>query len=137
MSAHYQYWHRPPIHHFLLKHPDARVIDTWLADMTRLVITYRQLPGDDPVLILIEHDGTQSSVSMRYAIDRTLDWMQHTPRKRRARVCVLTTEHVIANIVDRVLRVFSGSDKIRILPAGKLEEAEAWLLLQPSAQSSK
>jgi hypothetical protein len=137
MTAHYQYWHCSQIHHFVLKHPDVGAVNAWLEDMTRLVIAYRQISGDDPVLILIEHDGTHSSVSMRYLIDRTLDWMQRTPRKRRARVCVLTTEHFIANILDRVMRVFSGGDKIRILPAGKLDEAEAWLLSQPAVQSSK
>jgi hypothetical protein len=142
MNSHYQYWHSSQIHHFRLKHPDARAVDAWLEDMTQLVTHYNQLPeGDEPVLIMIEYDGTGSTLPMRYIIDRSIDWMQRTPRRRTARVCVLTTETVIVAVLDRIMSVFSGRDKIRIMRFHQTEEAQRWLLshaiTQPSIQSSK
>lgn len=137
MTPHYQHWHHSEIYHFLLKHPDVRVIDAWLEDMTQLVAHYNQIVGDEPALILIEYNGTHSNLPLRYIIDRSVDWMQRTPRRHPARICVLTTEFVMVGLLDRVMRVFSGRDKIRIMGFDQIDEAQRWLLSHAITQSSK
>lgn len=137
MRSHYQHLYSDPYHRFLIKHPNETVIDAWLNDMTQLAKHYATLPGLLTVLILIEYDGTYAAVSIRYTLNRVLDWMQSTPRAHPARVSVLSTEVVLPNIINPVLNVFRGRDRIRVLHCNEREEALRWLLAESTTQSSK
>lgn len=137
MEPHYQHLYQPSLHHFVLKHPDERVIHLWLQDMTQLVNVSQNVEWNEPVLILIEHDGRHSSVSTRYIIDRWIDWVSRTPRQKGAHVCVVTNASLIVSVLDRVLRAFSGRDQIRIMRLDQIDEAKAWLLAHLVSQSSK
>lgn len=137
MTPHYQHLFQHPLYHFVLKHPDERVIHLWLQDMTQLVNVSQNVEWHEPALILIEHDGRHSSVSTRYIIDRWIDWVSRTPRQKGAYVCVVTNASLIASVLDRVLRAFGGHDQIRIMRLDQIDEAKAWLLAHLVSQSSK
>jgi hypothetical protein len=100
MSPYYRRLCLGEVYFFSLKQPDEQLVDLWLEDMSYFAAAAQGFTESRIARILIEYDGRFSQVSPGYVIDRVLEWLENTPRCVPARVCVLTTESILASWIE-------------------------------------